>query len=790
MKLQPELDQVLQETFQKISPLWPLKNFVAVNPFLGLSQMKFDEAAQYLSRVGGIRLTMPSEFYLNQVKAGQIHGNPEIFSRQIQDIHDEELTIFSEVVSSKTGKDWTHYMVSRISAWASSYFDQGQASWKSANQDFGLFQAWKMEAELDLSPEIAGLKNFRKQIKNLPTDSNEMILKALEILDVPEVILPTYLHRLLLKIGGWSGYIAQLDWEAGLYGGQKGRLQEFLAILLGWEACLKQSLNSPNLNLRWEKAKLQHHHLTQGNSISQALAQKIKMQELYDQSVQQQLISKFKNNAFQKSEKSNRPKAQAVFCIDVRSEVYRRNLESQDPQIETFGFAGFFGFSINYQPIGQENGESLCPVLIPTGVNIQETKDSPEAIQRALDKKILGFTWNKLWKSFKSGAITCFSFVSPLGIFYLFRLLFSSFRNVFSGKKEIEIPKKKTPKITLEVKSHADKLTGIPLEKQVELAQNALRAISFPKELAPIILLVGHGSSSLNNPHASGLDCGACGGHSGEINSLVASTVLNNTKVRMALKSKGIEIPEDTVFLAAIHQTVSDEVKILNPEMIPNAETSRWLGHVLEKAGEQTRVERSLRFQEPTGKGESLIKRGLDWSQVRPEWGLAGCTAFVIASRSKTKNLNLEGKSFLHSYSWEQDEEFKVLEAIMTAPMVVTSWINLQYFASTVDNLHLGSGNKTLHNVTSGLGVLEGYSGDLRVGLPQQSIHDGENYQHDPARLNVVIEAPIEAINQILVKHRTLKDLFDNQWIFLFALNSQGQIAQQYQGDLDWKDVG
>ena len=110
---------------------------------------------------------------------------------------------------------------------------------------------------------------------------------------------------------------------------------------------------------------------------------------------------------------------------------------------------------------------------------------------------------------------------------------------------------------------------------------------------------------------------------------------------------------------------------------------------------------------------KEVLFRSKDWSQTRPEWGLAGCSAFVVAPRSRTKDINLEGQSFLHSYNWEQDQNFGVLEAIMTAPMVVTSWINLQYYGSAVDNTHMGSGNKTLHNVTAGIGVLEGYSGNL-----------------------------------------------------------------------------
>jgi uncharacterized protein YbcC (UPF0753/DUF2309 family) len=187
---------------------------------------------------------------------------------------------------------------------------------------------------------------------------------------------------------------------------------------------------------------------------------------------------------------------------------------------------------------------------------------------------------------------------------------------------------------------------------------------------------------------------------------------------------------------------------------------------------------------------DSFIKsRSKDWSQVRPEWGLAGCSSFVVAPRSITRGVNLEGRSFLHSYNWKDDKGFKVLETIMTAPMVVTSWINLQYYGSTVDNKHFGSGNKTLHNVTSGIGVLEGFAGDLRSGLPMQSIHDGVNYQHEPLRLSVVINAPKEAMNKILEKHESVRQLCDNQWIFLLAMNDDGEITDLYDGDFMWRKL-
>ena len=186
---------------------------------------------------------------------------------------------------------------------------------------------------------------------------------------------------------------------------------------------------------------------------------------------------------------------------------------------------------------------------------------------------------------------------------------------------------------------------------------------------------------------------------------------------------------------------------------------------------------------------KSVIGRSKDWAQLRPEWGLAGCSAFVVAPRQRTAGLDLGGRAFLHSYEWRKDDGFGVLELIMTAPMVVGSWISLQYYASTVDNQAFGAGNKTLHNVVGRVGVYEGNGGDLRVGLPWQSVHDGERYQHDPLRLSVVIEAPLEAMNGVLEKHASVRDLADNGWVQLLAMDDRGRISHRYTRGLQWQRV-
>ncbi|TNF57978.1 MAG: DUF2309 family protein, partial [Rhodobacteraceae bacterium] len=182
-------------------------------------------------------------------------------------------------------------------------------------------------------------------------------------------------------------------------------------------------------------------------------------------------------------------------------------------------------------------------------------------------------------------------------------------------------------------------------------------------------------------------------------------------------------------------------------------------------------------------------RRAADWSELRPEWGLAGCRAFIAAPRGRTDGTSLSGRSFLHSYDWQADKGFGVLELILTAPVVVASWISLQYYGSTVAPDLFGGGNKLLHNVAGGIGVLEGNGGNLRPGLPWQSIHDGEGYQHDPLRLSVIVEAPREAMTDILSRHPAVRALFDNGWLHLIAMDGEGKLAWRYDRNLGWESM-
>jgi uncharacterized protein YbcC (UPF0753/DUF2309 family) len=315
---------------------------------------------------------------------------------------------------------------------------------------------------------------------------------------------------------------------------------------------------------------------------------------------------------------------------------------------------------------------------------------------------------------------------------------------------------------------------GVSPAKQAEMAESILRGIGIVEGFAKLVVFCGHGSQTANNPLQAGLDCGACGGHSGEANARFAAKLLNQQHVRQALVERGIAIGDDVRFVGALHNTTTDELEFFDVDQLPASHLND-LDELTQYAKIASRSNRAERLDVLPGADETdLVRRSLDWSEVRPEWGLAGNAAFIAAPRGLTEKVSLGGRSFLHSYNYKNDPEFKVLEQIMTAPMVVANWINLQYYASTVDPKHFGSGNKAIHNVVGRFGVLSGNGGDLMTGLPWQSVHDGETLQHHPLRLMVVLAAPRTAIDRVISKHDSINDLLSNGWIQLVALDDDG----------------
>jgi uncharacterized protein YbcC (UPF0753/DUF2309 family) len=443
--------------------------------------------------------------------------------------------------------------------------------------------------------------------------------------------------------------------------------------------------------------------------------------------------------------------------------------------VQTLGFAGFFGLPIAYQPLAGPARAQL-PGLLAASL-VVEDQGVDRATAAADAQRALGGTAD--WKALGTTAASTFSFIEAAGLAWTAALVRDGLGLGARGGDPLRAPAAARGALRPELARRAD---GHALDSsaRVALAAGVLRAMSLTRGFAPLLVLLGHGASTENNPLAAGLHCGACGGQTGEVNARALAALLGDPAVRAGLAADGIDLG-DTQVVAGLHDTTTDEVTLYDLDRVPpsHAAAVAALRDQLVAAGRSARRERApalgLEGVDDAALAGAVRARARDWAEVRPEWGLAGNAAFVVAPRERTRGLDLAGRAFLHEYRWEQDAEFSVLELILTAPMVVTHWINLQYYASTVDPLRYGSGNKVLHNVVGGrLGVMEGAGGDLRIGLARQSVHDGARWMHEPLRLSVFVEAPTHAIDAILARHATVRDLVAHRWLFLHQIDPSG----------------
>jgi uncharacterized protein len=171
---------------------------------------------------------------------------------------------------------------------------------------------------------------------------------------------------------------------------------------------------------------------------------------------------------------------------------------------------------------------------------------------------------------------------------------------------------------------------------------------------------------------------------------------------------------------------------------------------------------------------------------VRPEWGLARHAAFVVGPGEMVAGLDLGCRTFLHSYDWRADPDATALETILTAPGLVIQWINSQYYFSSVDPEVLGAGDKTLHNVVGDVGVLQGHGGDLRLGLPWQSVGVGDRLHHEPVRALYAVQAPRDRVDALIARNDLLKHYFDGGWLTLAVREGPDQPWQWRTRSGEW----
>ena len=825
---QTTIEAAIARACNRIAPLWPLKNFVAVNPFLGFSDQTFAATCATLRRIARIDMLMPRDFYRQALADGRIEDrdldaalSSSASSTSLADITALKQSLVqnrvatmrpsavvatvADVLDALAAGDRqtsrTAFMIDEISKWCAAYFDEGQAAWRLPSRGLRPYPAWRASMRHDRNPQCMGIKDFRDAIAGLPDEPTAAIAMVVDRLGIPERAVEDYLCRALFDVGGWAAYARYLVWDNALYGRADDTLVQLLAIRLAWGYALFCERSDAAFKAAWGEAMTAAAALPHDDRLGDDpdLAIELVVQEAYESAYQRRLLSRLAEHraAPRPHVPATRKPLQAAFCIDVRSEVYRRALETICPEAETIGFAGFFGFPIEYVPIGRLTGGAQCPVLLtPSFIVCEGVRDaSDEQATEILDQRLLRRRAAKAWKAFKLSAVSSFTYVETAGLLFAAKILGDSVgltrtvQDPNSDGLSVDVIGRVGPQLAR--RTVGGRMTGFDAEQRIAMAEAVLRAMSMTEEFARLVMLVGHGSTTVNNPHASGLDCGACGGHTGEANARVAAAILNDPKVRAGLKLSGIVLPDDTWFLGCLHDTTTDEITLHDLESLPasHAGDLKRLEGWLAEASSLARLERSVLLGLPRDSAvdRRVIARSRDWAQVRPEWGLAGNAAFIAAPRERTCGLDLGGRCFLHNYDWRKDTHFGVLDLIMTAPMVVASWINLQYYGSTVNNRAFGSGNKTLHNVVGQIGVLEGNAGDLKVGLPWQSVHDGTRLVHEPLRLNVFIQAPMAQINHVIATHAGVRELVDNRWIHLFALGDDASTIHRYTGALQWE---
>jgi hypothetical protein len=460
---------------------------------------------------------------------------------------------------------------------------------------------------------------------------------------------------------------------------------------------------------------------------------------------------------------------QSMFCIDDRECSFRRYIEHYDPNCETFGTPGFFGVEFFYKPDGGKFYTKLCPAPVTPKYLIKEEGS------KSRHQKDVHF--NKRAHSLFQGWLIAQS----LGFWSAFKLFVNIFRPTMSPATASSFKHMdKFATLTIEndspehIENHLQ--VGFTIDEMVTRVENLLRSIGLVKDFAPIVYVVGHGSSSVNNPHYAAYDCGACSGRAGSVNSRVICHMANHPKVRAILAERGIVIPESTQFVGGLHDTTRDDIIFFDEDSlnVANAEAHKKNEAVFVKALDDNAKERSRRFESINSHSssakihEQVRTRSVSLFEPRPELNHATNTLCIVGRRGLTKNLFLDRRSFMNSFDYKVDHEGKYLFNILKAAAPVCGGINLEYYFSRVDNQKLGAGTKLPHNVMGLIGVANGIDGDLRPGLPSQMIE-----VHDPVRLMIIVEHFPNVVLETIQRDAATYEWFINEWVHLVVINPE-----------------
>jgi uncharacterized protein YbcC (UPF0753/DUF2309 family) len=810
-----ELLAEISEAAEIIAPLWPLTSFVAVNPLLNLQHLSFDDATavarRWLRARTHLTLAAFRETYDRGVttdadlRRAIVEVDPELGSepgveigeRTVDPVEIVRLDLLAgpddkprETAGDRVGHTdvaTVRAATQTVAAWCAVFVDEASVAWPMPGREHGFFHAWR-----DLAPHDRRLKRLAgptgmkwlAQLPDRPLDALATSLDALGVHGDHVVALREHLGRL----PGWAGYARWNDEWARPDGHRpKLSLVDLLAAQVAATAAAAHG-TVPQKPLE-DQDQMEERLLDQrvaavldvlGRTSDDLVAASAV------RGVLEQVPSPVRKSMWLEAKEGNfrdrllgllsrpdpgpaveRPDVQAAFCIDARSEGLVRHLQACGPY-DTYGFAGFFGVPVRWRPLGSTETQPRCPPLVTPEHEVTEQPLVPDGAAPYFSAQRAAGAGHEAFHFPKGSLVGPFALAESAG--YVMGPVAAA-RTVAPGfvrrVKELTARRLGPPQTRPAVDAELDASSGFSLEERVSFAESVVRTMGLTR-FGRVIVLCGHGSHNVNNPHASSYDCGACGGAPGGPSARVVAAILNEPAVRAGLAERGIVVPDDTLFLAAQHDTPSDVVTVLDRAAVP--ETHERLVATFERdvalAGERLARERAGRLP---GDPAKVRVRGHDWAQVRPEWGLAGNAAFVVGPRSMTAGLDLACRVYLHSYDAESDGDGSALETIMTAPLVVGVWISAQYYFSAVDPDQFGAGDKTLHNPVGGIGVMLGEGGDLQVGLPAQAVGVGDRRMHQSLRLLAVIQAPLERIDAIIQRNEVLQNYIGGRWMTLAA---------------------
>lgn len=760
----------------------PLKDFIHHNTLHAFQEYSFPDALNRARTIFGYNTSLSIKEYRELFETGKIRE--DILDQKIKD-HQGEINFeewkdkvltgkISEQGTPRTGllrSTWKTALQIDISRFVhpllfrliGSYLDQGISIWKFPFVHRGFLSSLK-ELERNAFTSIFKTKRARFFLQQ----GQNKLEPLLALLIGDSSLYEHYVFDQQFEHEGWSGMAALLeDNPHGLLEHKKISLHELIFIELLLEIDYLDSVFG-------EKWKPLSHYIQERpkplfdevpeNEHSQIIRI---WQEAFEWTFYNQVLNGIVI-PHETSKKSESKSFQALFCIDDRECSLRRYVENADDACETFGTPGFFGVEFYFQPDKGKFFTKLCPAPVTPKFLIKET-----GIKNNL-KKDAHFAQHS-HSLFGGWLIT-----QTLGFWSALRLFLNVFRpsvSPASASSFRHMDKQGNLSVEFHGKYSEDGLQiGFKTDEMASRLEALLKSIGLVKDFAPIVYLIGHGSSSVNNPHYSAYDCGACSGRPGSVNARVMAYMANHPEARNILSSKGINIPAETIFIGGLHDTTRDEIEFFDTENLKAELSLLHKQHVkvFDYSLKLNARERSRRLETTQTTGpiekvhERMKRRSVSLFEPRPELNHATNALCIVGRRELSKHLFLDRRSFLNSFDYTVDPEGNYLFNILNAVAPVCGGINLEYYFSRVDNARLGAGTKLPHNVMGLFGVANGIDGDLRTGLPSQMIE-----VHDPVRLMVIVEHFPEIILNTIQRSEATYQWFINQWIHLIAVHPE-----------------